>query len=1254
MQFVKNGPNVPEKLLQAHEEDRVVFFCGAGISFPAKLPGFGGLVWNLYDAVGVEPSVVQKQALKSKQFDTAVSLLEAVKPTIEWRRYVREEMAKLLVPDYSSPKATKTHKALLQLANTSDNKTRLITTNFDRIFKKVADDERLNIKDFKAPLLPVPKNRWDGLVYLHGFLPENANGYELDHLVISSGDFGLAYLTERWAARFVSELFRSYTVCFVGYSLNDPVLRYMMDALAADKLLGESTPEMFAFGNFKQGEYEKEEQQWLAKNVTPVLYRNHSNHYYLHETLSKWSDTYRDGLSGKEQIVVTTAFSNPSSSDLHYDYARKLAWALSDPTGIPAKRFSKLNPAPPLAWLNVLADIELKKEDLSRYGIIDNNLAEDIKFNLFNRPVRTSLSPNMALARNMFAETRWDDVMSNLGDWLVRHLGSPDLVLFILKQGGILNSTFQWKINSVIDEQKKKRSEGDSDYFTQLNISSPDAELSEDMLMVWSLILAGYCEQSNNSVDLYSWIDKYKFSGVNTALKKEIKTILSPKVNFKKPYKYQSKISNAELKNILDWDISLSTSFVHSSVERLKQLPQWKVDAEKLLPDFIALLKETMDLMADLGGVEERHDYSYIHQPSIKEHSQNKNFRDWTALIHLTRDSWISLTRKDLNAAVNVALGWWAVPYPVFKRLALFAALEIESIPTSSVIKWLEEDDSYWLWSVVSQREVLQLLGVLLKRINSTERQRLLHRITEGPQRKWFKSDLTEERFSQICEREIWLRLEKVKTARVELDDNTNHKYESITVKYPKWQLTDDRDEFPFWMGDGNEPRSMQASPTDLNGLMQWLKNKLNHDRWGDDDWPIRCKENYEISSKALIALGNEGIWITERWREALQVWTESETLSDRAWQELSEFILRAPNDKLIKISWNLCRWLKTQISAKKINDESYFHYFNKLIDLPYEMDLDDINDPLNAAINHPVGILTESLFAWWYNLKPNDNDELTSEFEKQLDNICDDSNVRLTYGKIIVTSNILSLFRVDPKWTIKTLLPWFNWENEDLASMVWRSYLWSPRLHKGLLLELKPDLLTTAKYYDKLGSYKDQYARFLTYIALQQYNEYKTNELSNSFNLLPTGALYHVASSLNDGLSSSGDKLSEYWEHRVKIFLLKLWPKQVDLDDNTVNELGLLCLSAKQYFNEAFKILKHSLRHTNDNEYLTRKLLEGNIIQENPTIILEFLDKLIGEPKYRLTSKLEECLNHVIHVSPNVVSEPAYKRLLTIVKRFG
>jgi hypothetical protein len=253
-QFIRNGPDIPERLLQAHEDGQVVFFCGAGISYPARLPGFGGLVAKLYSSLSVVPSAVQQSAIKAGQFDTAIGLMEA--DIVGGRETVRRVLADILTPDLSAAEAIATHEALLTLGKTRRGPLRLITTNFDRLFEEAIAVKSLFIERFQAPLLPVPKNRWDGLVYLHGLLSASPSASELDRLVVSSGDFGLAYLTERWAARFVSELFRNYTVCFVGYSINDPVLRYMMDALAADRLLGESPPEMFAFGSHSKGKEE--------------------------------------------------------------------------------------------------------------------------------------------------------------------------------------------------------------------------------------------------------------------------------------------------------------------------------------------------------------------------------------------------------------------------------------------------------------------------------------------------------------------------------------------------------------------------------------------------------------------------------------------------------------------------------------------------------------------------------------------------------------------------------------------------------------------------------------------------------------------------------------------------------------------------------------------------------------------------------------------------------------------------------------
>lgn len=214
MQFVKNGPDVPERLLQAHEEGRVVFFCGAGISYPAGLPGFRGLVNDLFEELGVIPDDIQSAAINAGQFDTAISRLEL--EIVGGRETVRNALLKILTPDLARKNATSTHEALLTLAKIPDQQTRLVTTNFDRVFEEVINRKSLTVERYEAPLLPIPKNRWDGLVYLHGLLPPSPSASKLDRLVISSGDFGLAYLTERWAARFVGELFRNYIVCFVG------------------------------------------------------------------------------------------------------------------------------------------------------------------------------------------------------------------------------------------------------------------------------------------------------------------------------------------------------------------------------------------------------------------------------------------------------------------------------------------------------------------------------------------------------------------------------------------------------------------------------------------------------------------------------------------------------------------------------------------------------------------------------------------------------------------------------------------------------------------------------------------------------------------------------------------------------------------------------------------------------------------------------------------------------------------------------
>lgn len=467
MQLVKKGPDIPERLLHLHEEGRVVFFCGAGISYPAALPGFKGLVDGIYHGVGTSATSVEIAALKSGQYDTVLSLLDS--RVIGGRIAVRRQLTRVLTPDLTSAAALLTHRSLLTLAKARSGQIRLITTNFDRLFETVVQHDSLTIPRYQAPLLPVPKTRWDGLVYLHGLLNDPATDANLNTLVLSSGDFGLAYLTERWAARFASELFRNYTICFVGYSINDPVMRYVMDALAADRLLGEAPPEVFAFTSYSRTP-QRATEEWSAKNVTPILYRSTPTHSYLHRTLQSWAELYRDGIIGKEGIVAADATIDPRPSTVEDDIIGRVIWSLCDPSGLPARRFSELDPVRSLAWLDAFATKRYGHDDLGRFGVTANSQKDSkLTFSLVSRPTPYQRAPLMALSQSDSTRVSWDGVMYELARWLLRHLDNPKLIIWLTTQGGQLHPAFR----NMIEAELSKR------------------PVSSRMMKLWRLVLAG-------------------------------------------------------------------------------------------------------------------------------------------------------------------------------------------------------------------------------------------------------------------------------------------------------------------------------------------------------------------------------------------------------------------------------------------------------------------------------------------------------------------------------------------------------------------------------------------------------------------------------------------------------------------------------------------------------------------------------------------------------------------------------------------
>lgn len=1258
MQFVRHGPDIPERLLQAHEDGRVVFFCGAGISYPARLPGFAGLVANIYEALAAIPNGVQQAAIKAGQFDTAVGLLEA--DIVGGREKVRRALASVLSPDLSVRNATATHDALLTLGKCRDGHTRLITTNFDRLFEEVIASKSLPIERYMAPLLPVPKNRWDGLVYLHGVLSPTPTASELDRLVVSSGDFGLAYLSERWAARFVSELFRNYTVCFVGYSINDPVLRYMMDALAADRLLGESPPEMFAFGSFSKGKEEERANEWRAKNVTPILYREHNKHAYLHKTLRAWAETYRDGVRGKERIVVECALARPLASTRQDDFVGRLLWALSDPGGLPARRFADLDPVPSLEWLKPLSEERYRYADLGRFGVpprmgVDDKLA----FSLTHRPSPYPLAPSMCIVDAGARGSHWDDVMRHLARWLIRHLNDPALLLWLIQRGGQLHVDLVWWIERRLDELAKLERDGKTAELARIREGASNAIPCLMMRTLWRLLLTRRVKSRLHDSDLYRWRDRFRRDGLTPTLRLELREILTPRVSMRAPIRWPAEDGEARepkrINDLVEWEIVLSTQHVHSSLRDLPKDERWKEALPQLLSDASALLRDALDLMRELGGAGDRSDLSYLHQPSISEHPQNRQFRDWTALIDLTRDAWLATAARSPALAALTAQSWSHSPYPLFRRLAFFAAAQDNVIPRRQSFDWLLADNHRWLWAVETQREAMRLLTALAPHLDEEMLQELEQAVLVGPPRDMFKDNIEPERWTRIVEREIWLRLAKMAEAGAVLGAESSAQLAGLSGRHPKWALAaDQRDEFPVWMGNGEDWRKFVATPRHRRELIEWLRQHPSPDDWQEDDWRQRCRDNFATTACALCALAKEDVWPTERWREALQVWSEDK-LGRRSWRYMAPTIAAAPEDVLGTLADGVSWWLQAIAKTFEGHEELFFALARGILAQGYDDDTDTV-DPIGRAINHPIGHVTEALLRWWYRRSLEDGQGLPEELRSTFTELCDARIDKYRHGRVLLAAHVIALFRVDRDWATRHLLPLFSWQCSEVeARAAWEGFLWSPRLYRPLMEILKPAFLDTARHYGALGDHAGQYASLLTFAALDPIDTFTSSELATATRSLPPDGLHDAAEALVRALEGAGEQRADYWTNRVAPYLHVIWPKTRDNVSPAIAEsLSHLCVAAQDAFPEALTLLRPWLEPSACPDYLIHQIHLAGLCSRFPEPALELLSLLIGDQAQWPPTDLGACLEEIELVAPDLRMDSRFQQLNMYLEQNG
>lgn len=316
-----NGlPVMPERLLLAHARGQVLFIVGAGVSKPAGLPDFRELVVDVYGKLdtGVhtvvtssrddEPGdlsgltsqqIAEVRRFKRRDYDVVLGMLERRiddKPSGTSR--VRATVAEVLRTAGTKPASI--HKALMRLADRG-GASAIVTTNFDLLLQGGLKG-KTKLQTYSLGGIPRPGRRGDfsGILHIHGALDRNSD--RTSDLVITDQDFGEFYMRRRTVPDFIYDAARLFHLVLVGYSADDPPMRYLLNAIAADGVRFDDLKERFAFVGGEAPDPVLVE-DWKGRGITPIAYDSKDHHQSLLDLLQRWAEL--SAVNGRPEKVET-------------------------------------------------------------------------------------------------------------------------------------------------------------------------------------------------------------------------------------------------------------------------------------------------------------------------------------------------------------------------------------------------------------------------------------------------------------------------------------------------------------------------------------------------------------------------------------------------------------------------------------------------------------------------------------------------------------------------------------------------------------------------------------------------------------------------------------------------------------------------------------------------------------------------------------------------------------------------------------
>lgn len=1209
-ELIQDGPDIPVELMNRRDDGKVVFFCGAGISVGTGLPMFDGLVSQIYERTAQVPTELEHELRDKGQLDKVLGLLEG---RLNPGRLRREAISILTVPPPENSLVT--HQALLSLSRHANYGIRLVTTNFDDRFELA--DPSVSIDG--APKLPLPKpHGWGSLVHLHGRI--TATDVDGQDLVLTAADFGRAYLTERWASRFITELFREFTIVFVGYSLNDPVMSYMVDALAAERSRGARFQEAYAFADVKDGDdgQRQSELAWQGKNVTPILFGAQDGFGKLTDTLVKWADISRDPIKSRRQIVFDELRKLPANTS--DPIAQRVTWALSDkPTAealAEATAISDEDDFPILAgWLNVFDEAGLLSGPA-------NTLADG----------SARRTPIVGHAFTQYANTPLDDISTRLAFWLAKHLHVPQVLGWAARKGGYLHPYFRDHVRRRLSEKRGGENE--------------PPEIPERLRLLWTILAQNAPVDHDEDLWWERLIENAASDTERALVGRAFVASVRPHLTV-----LPGPSRHVRFGDLHNDDPAPLTSLEECAHLKLSAGENWRDTRFDRMPfkeDFLAnhafTITEHLRHIAQLLPLDEAgFNLPWFYRPAIEEHEQNRNRDDWTFLIDWARDGYFALAQRSASYAALLIRLWAESDIPLLHRLALHVLAEDPNADIHATTKLLLAGDPPFVWSNELHHEVMVFLRKAGQRLPAEDLDQLVETIKAGP-----PPTGTNEEDERHREREIGLRLSKLASSGAELDPDTRQ----IADAYrPPQDGPPDRDEFLSWSGgarwvgprDHVRPDWQKAPPPDE------LLDQTREGQIDEEEFEGICRTWPSRAFHTLRKLADAGHWPTAYWRRLLwsmNILHREGKLRPRALRYLASLLLRAPDDLHAEISSAVSSYIEHLSEECPIEDEGTFHeLWNKawgaVVDEP-DVDMDDV---FTQALNSAAGRFAEAAFNRLWKYQPEAGKGLPEPVSDYFQSIAMTDAGRL--GRIMLAAKLSNLFAIAPDWTSQYLLPYVRWETSNEARDLWTAYAWAARAGPNLLAAIKEDFIIALGNYPELGEQRSNLVYLFLAASLDANTIIAANDIHTVMAHLPEDGLIDVADFFENRLGDNEGEQVEAWENICLPWLRDYWPKSQERNTASTSIALVQCLlKTGEAFPAALQWAEEFLRPGTD--HVLWQVQESRLHRRWPVDMLKMLAIMIPNNNVENWNRhtLQEILNEMQEADQSISQDQRFQRL--------